>query len=320
MKRIFFLTLVFAIAVTQSAFAAKQMRIAIMELKADGVPAREARTVSNMIRTDLINMNKFVVLERAQMNEILKEQGFQQTGCTDASCAVEIGRLLSAKKILVGEVSPMGKTIIITVRIVDVEKGVSEYAAREKAQSEDVLDLSVARITRKLASVIERKSVGSYAHSDSSDRGTAGPVTPAGYYARGILPGWSQIYTGHRAKGWILMGAFVGSAAFATVATMGTINDMNTYQDLGSDAADSEFDDAYDNWQKSAGLAAIAIGITSAIYLYNWADVLFFNKPAFTAASGATEPGDTFLALDTRLPDRVYRSDRGLDLKIGLRF
>jgi hypothetical protein len=40
---------------------------------------------------------------------------------------VEIGKLLSANKVLVGEVNQLDKTTIITVRIVDVSKGVAEF-------------------------------------------------------------------------------------------------------------------------------------------------------------------------------------------------
>lgn len=128
------LLFVFALMITATPLLAQEkLRVAVMDLKAEGISERTARTVSNMLRTEFVNIGKFTVIERNQMNAILVEQGFQQTGCTDASCAVQIGKLMSARKILVGEVSPMGKSIIMTVRIVDVEKGVSEYAARGKS-------------------------------------------------------------------------------------------------------------------------------------------------------------------------------------------
>lgn len=147
--------LVFLPVMLIHAYGAEPMRIVVINLKADGVADRTARTVSNMLRTEFINLGEFTVVERSQMDAILKEQGLQQTGCTDQECAVQLGRLMSARKILIGEVSPMGKSIIMTVRIVDVEKGFSEFAATEKAKSEDVLDIAVGSISRKIASRIK---------------------------------------------------------------------------------------------------------------------------------------------------------------------
>jgi len=99
-------------------------RIAVMDFIPKGVPVTMAQNISELIRAELINSNTCIVIERAQMGSLLREQGFQQTGCTDVSCAVQVGKLLSAQKILIGTVMKMGNSLIITGRIVDVEKGV----------------------------------------------------------------------------------------------------------------------------------------------------------------------------------------------------
>jgi len=91
------------------------------------------------------------VIERAQMANILREQGFQQTGCTDVTCAVEVGKILSASKILIGNVIPLGKSIVITGRIVDVESGVAEHGEKEVATSEENLPDAVVQFVDKLA-------------------------------------------------------------------------------------------------------------------------------------------------------------------------
>jgi curli biogenesis system outer membrane secretion channel CsgG len=118
-------------------------RIAVSDFTAKDIPLSIAMNVSELIRTELINTGRYTVIERSQMKEILKEQGFQQTGCTDVSCAVQMGKLLSAKKILVGSLMKMGTKYIITGRIVDVEKGVGERASKGNANSVDQLDRGV---------------------------------------------------------------------------------------------------------------------------------------------------------------------------------
>jgi curli biogenesis system outer membrane secretion channel CsgG len=135
----------------------ESMRIAIMEIKSDSVSKKTVNAVSNLLRTELINIGSFTIIERAQIDSILKEQGLQQTGCTDQTCVVEMGKILSARKVLVGEISTIGKAIILTTRIVDVEKGISEFGTSEKADSEDNLDKAVYNIAQKLASKIQDK-------------------------------------------------------------------------------------------------------------------------------------------------------------------
>ncbi len=130
--------------------AAEKQRIAVLELKATGVPAATSQAVSSMLRSQLIDSGLFTVVERTQMDAILKEQGLQQTGCTDAACAVQIGKVLSAKKILIGEISRLGKTHIIACRVVDVEKGVAEFATDAVAENEEKIYSTVKDLVYKL--------------------------------------------------------------------------------------------------------------------------------------------------------------------------
>ena len=109
-----------------------------------------------MIRTELINTHRFIVIERAQMDSILKEQGLQQTGCTDQECAVKAGRLHVGPKDHGRRDRLAGKIDRDDGEDVDVEKGISVYADEEKAATEDDLDGAVARMTQKLAERITR--------------------------------------------------------------------------------------------------------------------------------------------------------------------
>jgi curli biogenesis system outer membrane secretion channel CsgG len=123
----------------ESSRSGEGMLLAVMDFTGDGVSMNLASQTSEMLRNTFINKGGYTIVERSQMDQILKEQGFQMSGCTDTSCAVEIGKLLSAKKILIGKVMKVGNSIIISGRIVDVEKGVGEAASTAKAASEDDL-------------------------------------------------------------------------------------------------------------------------------------------------------------------------------------
>ena len=267
--------------------AQAQLRIAVLDLKAEEIPAQTAKTVSNMLRTELINIGKFVVVERNQMDMIMKEQGMQQTGCTDQDCAVQVGKLLSASKILVGEVSPMGKSIIITVRIVDVEKGAAEFAGTEKADSEEMLDKAVYNITLKLAERIEKGTVATEKVVKKKEEPSVPTAySPLAYYMWGIVPGCGQIYSGHWIRGSIYLGLFAGSMAFMAI-TVNKYNDAkDKYDSLGSGVDKDGFDAKYKDMKDASNQAGIGVGITLFVYAFHWVDMIFFSKPDFSAQAG----------------------------------
>lgn len=128
----------------------EKMRIGIMDLTANGVPTETAKTVSDLLRTELFNTGLLTVIERTEMDKILKEQGFQQSVCSENDCAVQFGKLLSAKKVLVGTVNKMGDEYIINARIVDVEKGVTEFADNIKVQAESQLYSGCKAFAKKI--------------------------------------------------------------------------------------------------------------------------------------------------------------------------
>lgn len=98
--------------------------IAILKLDArSGISLKEAETLSDRLRTELVNTGVFIVLERGQMDEILQEQGFNQSGCISSECAVEAGRLLGVQEMVAGSVGKVGEIYSVEARVFDVETG-----------------------------------------------------------------------------------------------------------------------------------------------------------------------------------------------------
>jgi len=57
------------------------------------------------------------------MEQIIKEQGFQQSGCSTDECMVEVGKLIGVEKIIGGSISQVGNVFSVSARIVNVETG-----------------------------------------------------------------------------------------------------------------------------------------------------------------------------------------------------
>ena len=107
-------------------------------------------TVSDFLRIDLVQIPVYNVVDRQNMQAILGEQEFQQTGCTTEECAVQLGKLLNVHKMIVGTLSKVGTKYYISVKMVSVETAVTELAAEEVASSDDELRDAVKRLAAKL--------------------------------------------------------------------------------------------------------------------------------------------------------------------------
>ena len=99
------------------------INVAVAEFTGKNVSQADASIVADFIRTDLVETGRFNVMDRNNMDSILAEQKFENSGCTDQQCAVEIGKLLNVKQMVVGSLSKLLDTYYITVNVVDVETG-----------------------------------------------------------------------------------------------------------------------------------------------------------------------------------------------------
>jgi len=117
----------------------------------------DARTgIANALGNELLHTGKFRVMERSQMDQILKEQAFQNSGaCDDNGCAVEMGKLLAVDAMVLGSVAKVGSTYSLTARLVDVRTGeVRRSVGRNsKADVDALLTDAAPDAARELAGV-----------------------------------------------------------------------------------------------------------------------------------------------------------------------
>jgi len=126
--------------------------IAVLDLVTNTITVskEEARTLSEKVRALLLQTDHEII-ERQSMNDILKEQGFQQTGCTSQECAVEIGKLIGVNTIIAGSIGKVGRTFYIYLRLIDVESGkIVRMASGESSNLDDVLRTELASTLNKL--------------------------------------------------------------------------------------------------------------------------------------------------------------------------
>ncbi|HNR68027.1 MAG TPA: FlgO family outer membrane protein [bacterium] len=71
--------------------------------------------------TGLVNVNRFKVVERAQLEKILEEQKLGMSGILDASTAAKVGRGIGVDAVIVGSVTRSGNSVSIDARLIDTE-------------------------------------------------------------------------------------------------------------------------------------------------------------------------------------------------------
>jgi hypothetical protein len=127
--------------------------VAIFPLKNNGgLTEGEINIFSDRISYEVSKNSLFRVVERTQINDILKEQGFQQSGaCTDEACLVEMVQVLAVQKIVTGSIGKMGSLYSLNVKIINVSTGVIE-----KQIMEDMKESKEAIITKRVPEIVKQ--------------------------------------------------------------------------------------------------------------------------------------------------------------------
>jgi curli biogenesis system outer membrane secretion channel CsgG len=65
--------------------------------------------IADMLVTQMVRNGTYSVVERKQLDRILREQNFQQSGRADASTAAQLGRILGVDAIIIGSITQFGR-------------------------------------------------------------------------------------------------------------------------------------------------------------------------------------------------------------------
>jgi formylglycine-generating enzyme required for sulfatase activity len=170
--------------------------VAIIPLTGNGVDEATSASVTEALSDELMKTGQLRVMERSQMERILKEQGFQKSGACDGSeCAVEVGKLLSINRMVVGTLGKLGSAWTFSVRGVDVQTGEIVGSARrqQKGEIEDVVPFVMPGLADELVAAM----LGQTVVPRKLTVPTAAPVVPAPVVAPVIVtPKVSAISSG----------------------------------------------------------------------------------------------------------------------------
>ena len=108
---------------TTAQLAAGKETVAILDFEGRGISQMEAQTLTDRLMSEMVNTNAVIMVERNQMEEIMQEQGFQQSGCTTSECAAEVGALLGVQNMVSGSFGKLGNSYTIDAKLFSVSTG-----------------------------------------------------------------------------------------------------------------------------------------------------------------------------------------------------
>jgi TolB-like protein len=181
-----------------SAAGVQPIPVAVVDFKAIGTPQDFADAVAENLRNALVQHQPFTVIERAQIQQAIREQSFSLTSLVDSNEAVSLGKLVGAKVIVVGSVTKLGDTYTINARFIDVTTGRVTDAKSLKTDNANYL----ADVVDDLASALGGKTTPVNA-PPTSFRNSGARMAPTGKskllaaVMSAVIPGSGQVYNGN---------------------------------------------------------------------------------------------------------------------------
>ncbi|MEY5047313.1 MAG: hypothetical protein RLZZ175_672 [Bacteroidota bacterium] len=129
---------------------AQKSKVTVLNVDSKGINL-DASQVGNLVRLELDKLDTFEVMDRYDVKYVIDKNKINIDNCYGKLCLVETGKLINADKMFTGSVELYGKTIIVTLKMIDVKKEVVEkteiiefLALPEEIQS--MLNITVRRM------------------------------------------------------------------------------------------------------------------------------------------------------------------------------
>ena len=138
---------------TFSAYAGE--KVAVLDFKSILASEELGTAVAEILRTELVGLGNYTVIERGMLEQVMQEQSLQLTGAVESETAVKIGKLVGAKLVVIGSIVKTGSVYTINARFIDVETGIVKVGQNIRGEGED----QISNMVHQLALIITGKTV-----------------------------------------------------------------------------------------------------------------------------------------------------------------
>ena len=130
--------------------------LAVLDFKTNNISESDMKSIISLLSSALFRTGEFTVIDVTQRDTILKELEFSTSDCTDESCQLEIGKLLSASMIVVGDIGKVGSRYIISSKMLETETARTLNTADGIYINLDSLIDDIYSFTEKLSGITEQ--------------------------------------------------------------------------------------------------------------------------------------------------------------------
>ncbi len=134
--------------------AGDKVSLAVADFNAVEVSSGDAVVAADLLRSALVQGGAFNLVEKANMEKILAEQAFQQTGCTTQECAVKLGKVLNVTYLAVGTFTKTMGEYFLSVRVVEVESARVVYTDEASAKAIGELREGIRGLAQRLTAAV----------------------------------------------------------------------------------------------------------------------------------------------------------------------
>ncbi len=98
---------------------------------------------AEQLTAGLAKVRTIRVVERLQLDKIIKEQDLQMSDLVDETKAVKVGQVLTVKKLLLGSFQILNEQLLVSARIVDAETGAvdTHHVFRAEDQLDNIFEI-----------------------------------------------------------------------------------------------------------------------------------------------------------------------------------
>jgi Curli production assembly/transport component CsgG/Glucodextranase, domain B len=132
-----------------------RLRVILLPPAKQGQTSALSETVYDYLFNALVNQRRFDLVERQQLEVVLRELKLSQTELVDPETAAKIGKIVAAEGILIGAVTETPQALEVFIRFVDVETAV--VLAAEDIYGEDLPLKAVGTLMEGLASKFRQR-------------------------------------------------------------------------------------------------------------------------------------------------------------------
>ena len=238
----------------------RYVRAAVVDFdeSGDGARRRElGKVVAAEVATVLRRDHGIILVERGRLRSIMDEHALAMAGVVDPSTAVELGALLGADLLILGDVSEMGDRYRVNVRAVGTQDAGVVGSAQGSLPAAGLVALSADAVVLRSRSGAVFRSV--------------------------LIPGWGQFYNRQATKGGILLGlegAVLGAALGFHLVGQSHEAEYNASTDSATAMRTRELAESR---YRARNMLLIGAG---GLWLVNVVDAWAFGRPASADWSG----------------------------------